>query len=59
MLPLPGFYEPIRKAMNRFVGLSATEQTPVTSVLAGAASGVVGGRLFNTTHHMPRLISLP
>ena len=57
MRPIPGFYEPIRKATNRFVGLSATEQSPVTSVFAGAASGVVGGRLFNTLHHMPRLIS--
>jgi len=42
-----GFYEPIRKATNRFVGLSATEQTPVTSVFAGAASGVVGAVLGN------------
>jgi len=42
-----GFYEPIRKATNRFVGLSATEQSPVTSVFAGVASGVVGAILGN------------
>ena len=45
---VPGFYEPIRKAANRLVGFGATEQNPVTSVFAGAASGVVGGCLFDT-----------
>ncbi|KAI0004194.1 oxaloacetate carrier [Russula compacta] len=42
-----GFYEPIRKATNQLVGLGAKEQNPVTSVFAGAASGVVGAVLGN------------
>ncbi|KAI0307942.1 oxaloacetate carrier [Multifurca ochricompacta] len=42
-----GFYEPIRKATNHFVGLNAKEQNPVTSVFAGAASGAVGAILGN------------
>jgi hypothetical protein len=57
MLLAPGFYEPIRKAANRLVGFGATEQNPVTSVFAGAASGVVGGCLFDTLDRTPRLIS--
>ena len=48
MPPVPGFYEPIRKATNRLVGFNAKEQIPVTSVFAGAASGVVGGCPFDT-----------
>ncbi|KAI0257417.1 oxaloacetate carrier [Lactifluus subvellereus] len=42
-----GFYEPIRRATNQLVGLSVKEQNPVTSVFAGAASGVVGAILGN------------
>jgi solute carrier family 25 protein 34/35 len=42
-----GFYEPIRKATNRLIGSNATEQIPVTSVFAGAASGVIGAMLGN------------
>lgn len=38
-----GFYEPFRKALNRAFGLSPADQLPVTSMLAGAASGAVGG----------------
>jgi hypothetical protein len=54
----PGFYEPIRKAANRLVGFGATEQNPVTSVFAGAASGVVGGCLFDALDRTPQLISV-
>lgn len=42
-----GFYEPIRKTANQFVGLDAMEQSPFTSVFAGAASGAVGAFLGN------------
>jgi hypothetical protein len=58
-LPVPGFYEPIRKATNQLVGLSATDQSPVTSVFAGAASGVVGGCLFYTLYRTQELIYFP
>lgn len=42
-----GFYEPIRKSCNQFVGLDPSVQMPVTSLLAGAASGAVGAILGN------------
>ncbi|KAI0304745.1 oxaloacetate carrier [Russula brevipes] len=42
-----GFYEPFRKAINQLVGLSTNEQNPVTSVVAGAASGAVGAIIGN------------
>ncbi|KAI0001885.1 mitochondrial carrier [Russula vinacea] len=42
-----GFYEPIRRATNQLIGSNAKEQIPVTSVFAGAASGVVGAILGN------------
>lgn len=45
--PVSGFYEPIRKAANQFVGLNAMQQNPFTSVFAGAASGAVGGCFFD------------
>ncbi|KAJ3781477.1 mitochondrial carrier domain-containing protein [Lentinula aff. detonsa] len=38
-----GFYEPFRRGINGLVGRSAEEQIPITSVLAGASSGAVGG----------------
>ena len=47
MPPVPGFYEPIRKATNQLVGSNAKEQIPVTSIFAGAASGAVGGCPFD------------
>ena len=56
MLPISGFYEPIRRATNRLIGSNAMEQIPVTSVFAGAASGVIGGCLFNTLYRIPELI---
>ena len=46
--PIPGFYEPIRKTANQFAGLNAKEQSPFTSIFAGAASGVIGGCFFRT-----------
>jgi hypothetical protein len=56
LIPLvPGFYEPIRKATNQLVGAKATDQIPITSVFAGAASGVVGGSPFDTLYHMLEL----
>lgn len=45
MSPKSGFYEPFRHALNRFVGLSPMDQVPITSIVAGAASGAVGGKL--------------
>ncbi|KAI0072219.1 mitochondrial carrier [Panus rudis PR-1116 ss-1] len=42
-----GFYEPFRHALNRTVGLDPSTQMPVTSVIAGAASGAVGAVLGN------------
>lgn len=41
-----GFYEPFRRNINRLVGCSPSEQIAATSGMAGAASGVVGGRSF-------------
>ncbi|PCH44086.1 mitochondrial carrier [Wolfiporia cocos MD-104 SS10] len=42
-----GFYEPIRQGMNRLLGLLPDEQRPITSLLAGASSGVIGASLGN------------
>lgn len=56
MLPVPGFYEPIRKATNQLVGLDTKDQIPITSVFAGAASGVVGGGRFDTLYRILELI---
>ena len=53
----PGFYEPIRRATNQLIGSNAKEQIPVTSVFAGAASGVVGGWAFDILYRVPKLIS--
>jgi solute carrier family 25 protein 34/35 len=57
MPSIPGFYEPIRRATNQLVGSDAKEQIPVTSVFAGAASGVVGGCAFDILYHVLELIS--
>jgi len=38
-----GFYEPIRRTVNSVLGFTPTDQIAYTSVMAGAASGVVGG----------------
>lgn len=51
--PVSGFYEPIRKTANQFVGLDTKEQSPFTSVFAGAASGAVGGCFFDTLYRAP------
>ncbi|KAI0756274.1 mitochondrial carrier [Daedaleopsis nitida] len=37
-----GFYEPIRKKVNGLVGVKPTDQIPLTSLLSGAMSGVIG-----------------
>ncbi|KAI0046623.1 oxaloacetate carrier [Auriscalpium vulgare] len=42
-----GFYEPFRKSINQAAGLDTAVQHPVTSVIAGAASGAVGASLGN------------
>ncbi|KAH6917043.1 oxaloacetate carrier [Coprinopsis sp. MPI-PUGE-AT-0042] len=42
-----GFYEPIRGATNNLFGWSPKDQVPLTSVLAGAASGAIGASLGN------------
>lgn len=51
--PMSGFYEPIRKTANQFVGLNAKQQNPFTSVFAGAASGAVGGCFFDPLSRTP------
>ena len=50
---MSGFYEPIRKTANQFVGLNAKQQNPFTSVFAGAASGAVGGCFFDPLSRTP------
>lgn len=42
-----GFYEPFRQTINHAFGWTATEQIPVTSLVAGAASGAVGGVFYH------------
>ncbi|KAH7930928.1 mitochondrial carrier [Leucogyrophana mollusca] len=42
-----GFYEPLRRTLNRFIGISPTDQLPLTSLAAGAASGAVGASIGN------------
>ncbi|KAF8636242.1 hypothetical protein AX17_003727 [Amanita inopinata Kibby_2008] len=37
-----GFYEPIRRSLNRLVRLNPSEHNPATSLMAGASTGVVG-----------------
>ncbi|KAF8560093.1 mitochondrial carrier [Imleria badia] len=42
-----GFYEPFRRTINRVIGRPVTDQIPLTSVAAGAASGAVGAAIGN------------
>ncbi|KAN0100370.1 Mitochondrial carrier domain containing protein [Tylopilus felleus] len=42
-----GFYEPIRRTINRVIGRPVTDQIPLTSVAAGAVSGAVGAAIGN------------
>ncbi|KAI6120655.1 mitochondrial carrier domain-containing protein [Pisolithus croceorrhizus] len=42
-----GFYEPFRRTINRVIGRPVTDQIPLTSVAAGAASGAFGAALGN------------
>ncbi|KAF8846094.1 mitochondrial carrier [Paxillus ammoniavirescens] len=42
-----GFYEPFRRTINRAIGRPVTDQIPLTSIAAGAASGAVGAALGN------------
>jgi hypothetical protein len=39
-----GFYEPIRKQVNRTFGLNPNESYILSSITAGAISGSIGGR---------------
>lgn len=39
-----GFYEPFRIGLNTLFGKTASEQLPATSLVAGAASGAIGGQ---------------
>lgn len=41
-----GFYEPIRKQVNRTFGLNPNESYILSSITAGAISGSIGGRFF-------------
>ena len=40
-----GLYEPFRRGINKLAGRPAEQQIPLTSVMAGASSGAVGGTL--------------
>ncbi|KIK30188.1 hypothetical protein PISMIDRAFT_671325 [Pisolithus microcarpus 441] len=42
-----GLYEPFRRTINRIIGRPVTDQIPLTSVTAGAASGALGAALGN------------
>lgn len=42
-----GFYEPFRHALNRAFGVNPSTHVPVTSLMAGAASGAIGAILGN------------
>nr|VWO98483.1 Putative GAL4-like transcriptional activator [Ganoderma boninense] len=42
-----GFYEPIRRNINSLVGAKATDQIPITSIMSGAASGIIGASVGN------------
>ncbi|KAI5450081.1 Mitochondrial oxaloacetate carrier protein [Naganishia albida] len=42
-----GFYEPIRKRLNRLAGYGASDQLAWSSVTAGAGSGIIGATLGN------------
>ena len=52
--PVSGFYEPIRKTANQFVGLDPKEQNLFTSVSSGVVSGAVGGCFFDTLRRAPK-----
>jgi hypothetical protein len=40
-----GFYEPLRKTFNGLFGIRPEEQRLLTSVTAGAFTGMIGGEL--------------
>ncbi|ESK90474.1 oxaloacetate carrier [Moniliophthora roreri MCA 2997] len=42
-----GFYEPMRRGLNRAANLSPSEQNMATSVIAGASTGAIGATLGN------------
>ena len=42
---LPAFYEPFRIFVNKAVGYSSSDRVPWTSLIAGASSGAVGGKV--------------
>ncbi|KAI1793119.1 mitochondrial carrier [Ganoderma leucocontextum] len=42
-----GFYEPIRRNVNSLIGAKPTDQIPLTSLMSGAASGVIGASIGN------------
>ncbi len=46
-----GFYEPLRRQFNGFVGWDPEEVVPLTSVLAGAVSGAIGGKSLFCLHN--------
>ncbi len=48
-LYLPGFYEPLRKVLNRAIGRDPNEQVFGTAIAAGAGSGIVGGEMVSQT----------
>jgi hypothetical protein len=42
-----GFYEPFRRNLNKVIRRPVNEQIPLTSIIAGASSGAVGGMTIN------------
>jgi hypothetical protein len=48
--PNAGFYEPFRRQINRLVDWSPTESVPITSLIAGALSGAVGGEFLGSSY---------
>jgi hypothetical protein len=45
-----GFYEPFRRQLNHLSGWSPAETIPITSLIAGALSGAVGGELLSSSY---------
>ena len=43
LMHLAGFYEPVRQRLNELIDRPASDQVMLASVIAGAASGALGG----------------
>ena len=49
---IAGFYEPLRKSFNRVFGIQPEEQRLLTSVTAGAFTGMIGGEPLATSQRL-------